>query len=311
MTQFNSSLIFVLYLQLISGQKFCEDRQFPEDGQIFYIKYRGWKNTQFEDNWWYAHPNYGAYPSCAEASYLPKEKLLTSGKKYKWKWHDCGYGTAAFEYVGNGYSGSFWDDTDDAHLYDHPRAGQIPIFNCTYLKESSGDPCRSEDIQKHSKSDISNGRGYWKAFQFYFPQTCFSLKELHSHCNCGESTERFEFSQTIGISTTRGSQQGTDTAIKSEIQAAIKAAASGGFLGFAEFNVEASVGSSIGTEIAASFLSSLSRTWSQKTTRKIILEIPRRTCSTLYQAVAQYGEYNVEGTKTVKKERRVGRSCYK
>jgi len=301
--------MFVLSLHLISCQKFCEDRQFPEDGQIFYIKYRGWQNSRFEDNWWYADPNWGTHPSCAEASYLPEEKLLTSGKRYRWKWHDCGYGTAAFEYVGDGYSGYFWDDTDDAHLYD--RGGHRPIFNCTYLKESSRNPCRSRDIQKHSKGDISNGRGYWKAFQFYFPQTCFSLKQLLSHCNCGESPEKIELEQTIGISKTRGSQQGTDTSIKSEIQAAIKAAASGGFLGFAEFDVEGSFGSSIGSEIANSFLSSVSRTWSQTIKRKIILEIPGRICSTLYQAVAQYGEYNVQGTKTVKKEKGAGRSCYK
>ena len=121
----------------------------------------------------------------------------------------------------------------------------------------------------------------------------------------------YEFSQTIGISKTNGNNQGITGSVRSEIQVGIKATAKVGlpFVGGGE--VEASAQTTVGAEIGASFLTSSSTTWNKKTTRTIKITIPGGKCTTLYQAVAYYGEYEVEGPRTVKKERSSRGFCKK
>ena len=329
--------IFSIF-HIISCQKFCQDKKaFPADGQTFYIKYRGRDQWLFgtggnlED---YDHLDESLDRRCTANSRLPyhklspidvgflkEEDLASNGGKYEWKWHDCGRGRAVFELLG-GYDYHYYDDDydyyhgdDDSNQYLHDERFLYvdSQTNCSYIytSKSGREPCKR---QKQSLSDITNRKGLWKTLEIYVPQVCFYLKPVDTHCNCGTTVVKREYWHEVGISNTRGTQRGVTATKREEVQIAIKAtaSASGTLFGIgAEVGGEVSDQFTLAEEIAKSFLQSSSITWLEKTTRKVIVDIPGKTCSTLYQAVANYGPYSVEATNTQTKETKAGRSCQK
>lgn len=266
-------------------------QKFPEDGQIFYRR----NNVKYAPNegQWFFRDIPEKYSCNGGTKFLKESELVESGK-YKWKWHDCKDGTAVFEWKGDGSSGWFETTT-----------------SC--MEKTSGDPCSSRKTLKHSKSDIEQdvgeGEGGWYLYDIYIPPVCSSLRPIETHCNCGGTSVTYEYSQTIGISKTNGKNLGITGSIRSEIQIGIKATAKVGLPFVGEGSVEASATSTLGAEIGSSFLTSSSTTWNQETRRTIRIDIPGGKCTTLYQSVAYYGEYEVGGQRTVKKERGTGGFC--
>jgi len=284
--QYSLRLFFLAQVISCQTKKYCQNRQLPTDGETFYLRERG-----SEGNWWTSKSGSG---DCAQFKYLPKEKLLANGD-YRWRWHECGDGEVTIEYVGLQDSGDFWFDD---------------IFRrCTLLQPLGrvGNPCATElpqntaGAQRHSKNDIIKAIGNWKNLEVYLPNTCFYLQEIDNHCNCKSTDSVVEFSRTVGISKTQGAQREITNKVTREIQVAIRTALSAGFLD-TNIEFETSIGTSVGRELVQSFLSSSSATWSKQTTRNLKTRVPSGLCTTLYQAVAQYGEYNVEGFKTKETE---------
>ena len=331
-------LLLSSFLQIIYCQKYCVDqKKFPEDGQIFYLKSKrtdaeAWYSADFSSNIVKTMYRDECKSSRSRGSssipldsvagvvqwdYNTLEKLPRSGNLYRWRWHDCGAGKVTMEYLDHiGYSGYFGENTGGNDYeydedYDYGHEHYLHVDNqaeCLYVDVQYGNPCNA---QKQSLSNITNGIGLWNEVEIYVPQVCFSFKPVDSHCNCGDTTVTKEYLHEVGISTTKGTQQGVTDTEKFEIQSAVKASASGSLFSLVDVGLEYSLGTNYGQEIARSFLHTTSSTWHEKKTRKFIVDIPGKTCSTLYQAVAQYGDYNVEGTKTLTKERKAGRFCQK
>jgi len=274
------ALLFFCIVPNISHICKSTGQKLPEDGQIFYMRRRDGKDPP-RDEWFYEDP---PEPNSCGGGYafLKEEQLVESGK-YKWKWHDCEDGTARFEWKGDGSSGWF------------KGIGLEKIKN--------SDPCSARKTRKYVMSDILSDNGLWNYYDIYIPPVCSTMRPMETHCNCGGASAGFEYSKTIGISKTKGSTQRTTNTLRSEIQVGIKATASVGipFIGETEF--EASASTSIAGEISSSFLTSSSTTWREETTTKIKLDVPAGKCTTLYQAVAYYGEFEVGGPRTVNKER--------
>lgn len=170
------------------------------------------------------------------------------------------------------------------------------------------DACNDSRIKKHPKSDLKKGYIIYELYKFYIPPTCQTFVTVGSHCNCGSTTNNWQFSIQKGISNSQKSSSTVSSKIRTEISTGIKIAtkASAGVEGIAsaETSVETSLGSKFSTELGQSWLSESSSTWSRKTTKTITIQIPPNKCMGLYQKIAHYGPYEVGSSKTISRERR-------
>lgn len=261
----------------------CEGRatnqKVPEEGQVFYI--------QSNSKWRYVVNGDGI---ADEYSY-PKSKLVESGK-YKYKWHDCHDGNIILELISNG-----------PDYYYHVASGKN-----NYNAVKSLDACNDDRIEKYKRSNLKKGWIIWNEYKFYIPPTCQTFVTVGSHCNCGSTTNDWQFSIQKGISNSQKSSSTVSSTTRAEISTGIKIATkvSAGIEGIAsaEASVETSLGAKFSTELGQSWLSESSSTWSRKTTKTITIQIPPNKCMGLYQKIAHYGPYEVGSSKTISRERR-------
>ena len=97
---------------------------------------------------------------------------MESGK-YKYKWHDCYNGNIILELISVG-----------PDYYYQVGAGAV----------TSLDACNDRKINKYPKTDLKKGWIIYHEFKFYIPPTCQTFVTVGSHCNCGSTTNDWQFS---------------------------------------------------------------------------------------------------------------------